>query len=188
MEGGRKCACPSLYTQKRLPAGWQATLLAVDGSVTTEVAAQLRKVPKSATHLVISSGGNDALGILPFLYEDAGSAGEAFYRLGTEVLRFEEEYRELLKAAGETGLPVIVCTVYNGNFDDPQEALAKATALTPFNDVIIRAAWAVKLPLIDLREVCNRPEHYANPIEPSTAGSARIAEAILRLIQGDAAT
>ena len=38
-----------------------ATLLAVDGSVTKEVAGQLENLPTEATHVVISSGGNDAL-------------------------------------------------------------------------------------------------------------------------------
>jgi lysophospholipase L1-like esterase len=170
--------------RRRLPDGWKATLLALDGSVTTEVSAQLRKIPKSATHLVISSGGNDALDLEPMLFQEVRNAGEAFFALGTEVRRFESDYRALLKAAHKTGLPIIVCTVYNGNFSDPTESLAKATALTPFNDAIIRAAWASKVSIIDLRTVCDRPEHYANPIEPSTEGSARIAEEIMRVIRG----
>ena len=172
---------------KRLPAGWSATLLAVDGSVTTDVLAQLRKIPKSATHLVISSGGNDALMQQSLLLEEVDTAGEAFVILGTAVRQFEEDYRGLLRAAVKTGLPTIVCTIYNGNFPDPQESLVTSVALMPFNDVIIRAAWALKLPIIDLRVVCDRPEHYANPIEPSTEGSARIAEAILRVIRGETA-
>lgn len=39
----------------------EATLLAVDGSVTLMVAEQLRRIPKDADRLFISSGGNDAL-------------------------------------------------------------------------------------------------------------------------------
>jgi hypothetical protein len=56
------------------------------------------------------------------------------------------------------------------------------TALAMFNDVIIRAGWENDLPILDLRTVCDQPVHYANPIEPSTAGSARIAAAILRML------
>jgi lysophospholipase L1-like esterase len=166
----------------RLPAGSKATLLAVDGSVTTQVPDQLRKVPKSATHLVISSGGNDALMQQSMLTDQVSTAGEAFFLLGSAVQQFEQEYRALLRAVVKKGLPTIVCTIYNGNFPDTQMSIVTSMALAPFNDAIIRAAWAANLPIIDLRVVCDRPEHYANEIEPSTKGSARIAEEILRTI------
>lgn len=45
-----------------LPQGWRASLLAVDGAVTRSVASQLQRLPGDATHLVLSVGGNDALG------------------------------------------------------------------------------------------------------------------------------
>jgi hypothetical protein len=166
----------------RLPAGWKATLLAVDGSVTAQVPDQLRKLPKSATHLVISSGGNDALMQQSMLTDQVSTAGEAFFLLGSAVQQFEQEYRALLRAVVKKGLPTIVCTIYNGNFPDTQMSIVTSMALAPFNDAIIRAAWAANLPIIDLRVVCDRPEHYANEIEPSTKGSARIAEEILRTI------
>jgi len=44
-----------------LPAGWEATLLAIDGSTTDRVADQIGRLPKQATHLVLSVGGNNAL-------------------------------------------------------------------------------------------------------------------------------
>jgi lysophospholipase L1-like esterase len=174
--------------EARLPSGWTATLLAVDGSVTTQVLDQLHEIPESATHLVISSGGNDALTHQPLLEEDVSNATEVFLALGAAARQFEADYRDLLRTALEMGLPVIVCTIYNGNFPNLETSILTATALTPFNDAIIRLAWEYELPIIDLRVVCNRPEHYANPIEPSTAGSARIAEAILRTIGRMSAT
>jgi len=45
-----------------LPDGWRGVLAAVDGAVVGEVPAQLRSLPRDATHLVLSAGGNDALG------------------------------------------------------------------------------------------------------------------------------
>ena len=55
---------PAVIEQVRqaLPGGWRASLLAVDGHVTGDVAGQLRGLPADATHLVVSAGGNDALG------------------------------------------------------------------------------------------------------------------------------
>jgi hypothetical protein len=45
---------PDVIKQLRsiLPQDWQATLLAVNGSVTTDVIDQIGKIPASATHLV----------------------------------------------------------------------------------------------------------------------------------------
>ena len=52
---------PDVITQLNsiLPQGWKATLLTVDGSISTDVIGQIRKIPESATHLVVSAGGND---------------------------------------------------------------------------------------------------------------------------------
>jgi hypothetical protein len=56
------------------------------------------------------------------------------------------------------------------------------TALTLFNDAILRAAFARGLPLIDLRLVCDDDADYANPIEPSSQGGEKIVRAIARLL------
>jgi len=53
---------PAVIDQLRsiLPSGANATVLAVDGSVTADVVKQLKLIPDDVTHVVISSGGNDA--------------------------------------------------------------------------------------------------------------------------------
>ena len=75
---------PAVIDQLRqeLPSGWQATLLAVDGSVTADVPRQLRRLPRDASHLVVSVGGNDALGhSATILHEWASSYSEVMTRL-----------------------------------------------------------------------------------------------------------
>jgi len=60
-----------------------------------------------------------------------------------------------------------------------------------FNDVILRAAFHWRLPVIDLRLICSEPSDYANPIEPSGSGGAKIARAIaatLDLATGNASS
>lgn len=54
-------------------------------------------------------------------------------------------------------------------------------ALCLFVDVITRAAFARGLPLIDLRLICDEPGDYANPIEPSVRGGAKIGATAARL-------
>src|SRR5438132_1237650 len=63
--------------RERLPAGWQATLKAVDGNVTTDVPRQLDHLPAGASHLVVSAGGNDALGQAGILMQPAQSVAES---------------------------------------------------------------------------------------------------------------
>jgi hypothetical protein len=59
------------------------------------------------------------------------------------------------------------------------------TALSIFNDAITRAAFTRGLPLIDLRLILNEDADYANPIEPSARGGAKMAGAIARLAASD---
>jgi len=169
----------------RLRPGCTATLLAVDGHVTDDVRAfQLARVPKGATHLVISVGGNDALGFSSLLTEPARSVAEAVGRLAQAQGSFTERYVEMLNAVLALGLPTAVCTIYDANYPEPQRQVVVA-ALALFNDVISRAAFRRGLPLVDLRLICSDPADYANPIEPSTLGGDKIASVIAALVQAD---
>lgn len=167
---------------ERLPQGWRATLCAVDGAVTRSVERQLREIPEDATHLVLSVGGNDALGHAGILRESARSVADVLERLSHIAARFEADYRATVDAVLGRTLPTGVCTVYYPNFPDEDAQRLTVTALTVFNDAIIRTAFARGLPLIDLRLVCNEAADYANPIEPSARGGAKIASAIARLV------
>ena len=53
-----------------------------------------------------------------------------------------------------------------------------------FNDVIFRLGIESGLPIIDLRFVCSSPSDYANPIEPSSDGGAKIAGTIVNAVAG----
>jgi hypothetical protein len=55
--------------------------------------------------------------------------------------------------------------------------------LCVFNDPILRVAFERRLTVIDLRLVCSEAADYANPIEPSSRGGAKIARAIIRALQ-----
>src|SRR3954471_24838234 len=62
--------------RRRLTVGQSATLAAVDGSVIADVIRQFADIPGSATHLIISAGGNDALHASGVMTEDASSVAE----------------------------------------------------------------------------------------------------------------
>jgi hypothetical protein len=78
-----------------------------------------------------------------------------------------------------------VCTIYNGNFPDPDFQRLASTALSVFNDAILRVAFEHRLDVIDLRLICNEREDYANPIEPSSRGGAKMAEVIAKSLTLD---
>lgn len=180
---------PDVVTQLRgqLPAGWTATLAAVDGSQADAVAAQVSGAPADATHLVLSVGGNDALMASGLLDEPVYSSADALRLIAASVREFESRYRAAVTACRARGLPLVVCTIYNGNFPDPDYRERVVVALTAFNDAIVRTACLHGLDVIDLRAVCDLPQDYANPIEPSSVGGAKIARAIARVVTGAAA-
>jgi lysophospholipase L1-like esterase len=175
---------PDVVTQLRrlLPSGWGATLLAIDGDRTEDVDHQLAKLPADASHLILSVGGNDALAHGDLLTRSAKSVPEVLGLLAEAAGAFEQRYRRLIGRLLNRKLPLTVCTIYNGNFPDPFFQRVATTALCVFNDAILRAGLEHKLEIIDLRLVCTEPADYANPIEPSSVGGAKIARAILEAV------
>lgn len=164
--------------QARLGPGWDASLLAVDGDVTADVVArQMPRLPADATHLIVSAGGNDALRRSEVLGEPACSVADALGKLSAARAEFERSYRSMIEALASTRLPAAVCTIYDTNYPEPQKQLV-STALALFNDVITRLAFGHRMALIDLRLVCCEPKDFANPIEPSAVGGAKIAGTI----------
>ena len=170
---------PSVIEQLRqaLPRGWLASLLAVDGHITEDVVNQLKDLPADATHLVVSAGGNDALGESSILSDAACTVGEALCLIHEVRTRFRNSYRAMLEALSAIGKPTAVCTVYDAI---PGLGPTEQAALAGFNEVILREAFLAALPVIDLRLVCDRPSDYSqvSPIEPSVVGGAKIVRAI----------
>ena len=174
---------PAVIDQLRgiLPKDWAVSLLAVDGHVTADVETQLEKVCNDATHLVVSCGGNDALGYLPVLSERARTVAEALDRFAQIRADFRERYRCMLEQVVAMGRDVTVCTVYDCVPD--LEPMAHA-ALSMFNEVILREAISAKVAVIDLRLVCTERSDYSeiSPIEPSQRGAEKIANVIRNLL------
>jgi hypothetical protein len=177
--GGAPDVCQQVG--ERLPQGWRATLLAVDGSVTTDIPEQLRRLPRGATHLLISTGGNDAINHLDLLAQRASSIGEALDILWGVAIRFRGMYRDMLAAVLSRGLPTAVCTIYYPAFEDPVLQRMASAGLVFFNEAILLEAARSRIPVLDLRLIFTRPEDYANSIEPSVTGGARLADALCQL-------
>jgi hypothetical protein len=171
---------PDVVTHLRgfLPPGWVASLLAIDGSITTDLQAQLERVGDES-HLIISVGGNDAIMNSDLLGLPVSSTAEALLIFGERMSYFESAYRAAIDAALILRRQTTVCTIYNADLSAAEAPFARM-GLMLFNDVILRTAFERRLAVIDLRLVCTDPADYANQIEPSGRGGRKIAEAIAR--------
>lgn len=169
------------HLRRCLPGAWRATLLARDGAVTAAVSRQIEQLPPDATHLVVSVGGNDALGHSSLiLHEPAESFAEVLSRLAEIQEQFRQDYRAMLERVLDHRKPTAVCTVYDAI---PGLGPAERAGLCLFNDVILREAIRTGVPVIDLRLICNDRDDYSrsSPIEPSVVGGGKIARAASRL-------
>jgi hypothetical protein len=163
----------------------RATLLALDGAVMEDVYGQIEELREltregdGPTHVALSVGGNDLLGEVDLLERHVGNVAEALSALREEAVSFGTRYWTLLDALLNVGLPTVICTVYNGAFDDPEQAFVIETAMCVFDHEILVAGLDRGLPVVDLRRVCSSRADYFNPIEPSELGGSRIAAAVL---------
>ena len=171
---------PDVITHVRagLPTSWRASLLAVDGSTTQDLALQLERIATDVTHIVVSIGGNDALLNSDVIDLPVSSTAQALSIFGQRADAFRSSYKNALDAVLALNRRTIVCTIYEGNLEPGMATIARV-ALMFFNDAILRVAFERHLDVIDLRLVCNEASDYANPIEPSGGGGEKIAAAVL---------
>lgn len=175
---------PPVEAQLRaLMADASVTLLAVDGAGVTDVPSQLARLPRQATHLIMSVGGNDALGYVDVLTERHASLGEAMLRMADITHHFETRYRRTLQSVLAVGLPTFTCTIYYPSFPEPALQRMAVAAETFFNDAILRCAFDADVPILDLRLICDEAADYANPIEPSARGGRKITAVIARAVR-----
>lgn len=170
------------HLRRTLPDGWEASLRAVDGSIAADVARQIAGLPKDASHLVVSAGGNDALSQAGLLRRAAvASVPEALDRLAEIVDAFQQAYRTMLEGVLARGLPTAVCTVYDAI---PGLERGDRAGLRLFNEIILREAFRADLTVIDLRLICTEASDFSilSPIEPSGRGGGKVAGAVVRAL------
>lgn len=161
---------------------WHAELLALDGSITHDIAQQCIQVDQNITHIFVSCGGNDALGYINVFEEKCSSMIEAMKRLTEIKEQFQNSYRNMLDSILKLDRKFAVCTIYDSSPEIEEELL---TALTIFNDIIFKEAFKLGVPVIDLRLLFDQPEDYSSvsPIEPSEIGGWKIAKAISYVVE-----
>lgn len=163
-----------------LRAGLHVTLLAQDGAVMSHVPrVQLPRVPDSANMILLSVGGNNGLRALSKLRR------EPWTTLTTFFSDFEAEYAALLDTVQEMhpALPLLICTIYQAQIPHLFLSSVAYVGVRLMNRIIRKCAAARGLPILDLWEVFDRREDYANAIEPGTPGGHKIVRNLLRFIR-----
>ncbi len=172
----------------------KVTHLAVDGHVISDIRNQLRSLPSDATHLFVSVGGNDGLGHLSIFNEPVDTIGDALQKMYLVGESFQKSYSEMVDLILSHNFPTTFCSIYYPRFhsrslnrvvsylsmmanSETLQQMAMA-AETIFNDIITFEIFKRKLPLIDLRVLCDEDQDFANPIEPSCIGGLKIANKI----------
>lgn len=160
----------------------RATLGAVDGSMTVNVADQLVKIPSDATHLVLSIGGNNIIDQLAYADAPASTTTESMIILSALLEQFRKLYHENLQDILKLGLPTIVCNMHNPPFEDDTILTVAVTALQAFNDCICQEVTQAGLPLIEMRSVCSDETDFADVIALSASGGQKLAQAIKQVL------
>lgn len=171
---------PDVFAQISERVHATVTMRAVDGDMVDDAAQRLDKDPLPEDAAVfLSIGGNDALDCIGLL----GDTDEVRFARAMKTLHevresFRGRYTRFLDRL--LGKPVLVATIYNPNFvgDERDIQVPAEAALSVFNDVIQQEALGRGFSVLELRALFTDYYDYANPIEPSALGGAKIAERV----------
>jgi len=161
---------------------------AVDGAKVEDVYDQLPEGNINLKAVVLSIGGNDALDVASQLNAPTRTVGEGLIYLYDHIRKFEARYTKLLSVITHKykGVPVIACTIYEGNHSDRNMQKAATVGVKMYNDVIYNLAnQNTHVSVYELRDLFKSYTDYANPIEPSSTGSEKFANMLKRYIPVD---
>lgn len=173
---------PGVIAQLRraLPPGWRATKVAVDGDKIDDVRRQVKTLPADATDLIVSVGGNDALGHSDMLAQVRGPSDLPRLLYGP-LAKFRAKYAAMLDLLTPISVRLQVCTIYTAiPFEEPLWRALAPAAIGAFNQVILEEAGGRGIAVLRLDELCVAADDYSalSPIEPSAKGGQKIVDLI----------
>ncbi len=170
------------HLRKIIQKDFKVTLCAVDGAMIDGISRQVERIPEDASDLFLSIGGNDVLQYKNILTNNTLTALEFLTNFADVLDKFKDRYKKMVTSLLKFDLPLRVCTIYNGNLEQDLVKPARVTVAL-FNDIIYQIAGEYNLPVIELRYICTESSDYANPIEPSSFGGRKIAQAINNIVK-----
>lgn len=154
---------------------------AVDGATSADVLASQIVEVERAEHIILSAGGNDALEHIDLLEDGIEKrAKDVLVRLWSIREEFRSSFAALLDRLALARRPVLLLTVYNPCFQghgfDAAYQQAAESAVSIIDDVIQQEARRRSFEILELRTLFDDQADYANPIEPSAIGGAKLAK------------
>lgn len=156
---------------------WSMTNLAQDGSLLEDVRErQLRGIPESATHLVLSISGNDLLALLNEMVLADFSLKSMYAAIVEGMKKVAQDYERLMRDLKACGCHLACCTVYQPNFSHVFFRSLAKFALGLHNSRIHQISQDLDCSVIDLASIVDGPQDFANPLELNTLGGAKVVE------------
>mmetsp|Transcript_107847 Transcript_107847/g.300692 ORF Transcript_107847/g.300692 Transcript_107847/m.300692 type:complete len:332 (-) Transcript_107847:162-1157(-) len=163
--------------------GWEMTALAQDGSMLEDVLVrQLPLIPDRATHIVLSASGNDLLALLNQMVMAQFTARSMYEAIGNGLIQVAERYRDLIQTLKGLGCHLACCTVYRPNFNHIFFKSLAVLSLGMHNSRIQQISTDLDCCVIDLANMFDHQEDFANPLELSTRGGSKVVENVTAFV------
>jgi len=164
--------------------GWGMTLLAQDGSTLDDVACnQIPFIPDCATHIVLSASGNNLLALLNELAAANFSPSALWTAVKDGLREVANSYRRVLQAILACGCHVACCTVYRPNFNHIFLRSLASMSLGMHNTRIREITMDLDVSVVDFASIFDSSEDFANPLELSTQGGAKVVANLLQFVR-----
>eukprot|EP00658_Telonema_sp_P-2_P085104 TRINITY_DN9628_c0_g1_i3.p2 TRINITY_DN9628_c0_g1~~TRINITY_DN9628_c0_g1_i3.p2 ORF type:complete len:263 (-),score=68.39 TRINITY_DN9628_c0_g1_i3:1328-2116(-) len=167
----------------------RCTMCALDGAMIAAIPDQLGNAPVDGNYFIISVGGNNATGAVSTVLGEATTVEESILRLHTFVAAFEQEFTQMVQRVVQVigQKPLVLCGCYNPCFHSMNVTTVSQgvvnTAMALLADVVQRVGTRFGAAVIDWRRVMTKVEDFANPIEPSSVGGAKMADCIVNVVR-----
>ena len=150
---------------------------------------QLKNIPDDTTHIALSIGGNDLLGLIHYLGQKQGDTFQHNLVFLSQLKhKFSEKFQKVIQEIDSLKIPFTVCSIYYaGSIVEVGSKRVELGGELEFVAAITEVAQKAKYcrEMIDLRWLFDHSECYANPIEPSCIGGEKIAESLIEFIQNE---
>lgn len=171
-------------SKRCIERGWEMTILAQDGSLLDDVLVrQLPLIPDHVTHIVLSASGNDLLSLLNQMVVANFTIGSMYSAIGEGLKQVSARYHGLLQTLKGLGCHLACCTVYRPNFNHIFFKSLAIFSLGMHNSRITQTAVDLDCSVIDLANMFDCQEDFANPLELSTRGGAKVVENVTHFVQ-----
>jgi len=180
---GGELSVEKQLSKRCLERGWEMTVLAQDGSMLEDVLLrQIPLIPECTTHIIMSASGNDLLSLLNQMVMANFSMRSMYNAIIQGLAQVAERYNSVLKALTALGCHVACCTVYRPNFNQMFFKSLATVSLGLHNSRLKQISAELDCSVIDLANMFDCDEDFANPLELSTRGGSKLVENIASFV------